>query len=100
MNIAGLIVSIMIETGLSVANTESKSYQATEYTVTQVLSTRSMFLIELGHQKYICKSLTPCFGLYNGEKALFTKNPEFYGGNKIYYMSNSECRISSCERIF
>lgn len=100
MNIAGLVFSLVINASLNIAKTEAKSLEASEYTVSQVLSTRSMFLIELEYQKYICKSLTPCFGLYKGEKVLFTKNPEFYNGNKVYYMNDSECRISSCERVF
>ena len=100
MNISILIFSIAFGNAINIANVEAKSLEASEYTVSQVFSTRNIFLIEMGHQNYVCKSLTPCFGLYKGERVLFTVNPESYHGNKISYMNDSECRISYCERVF
>jgi len=96
----GLLAAVLVSNIVDSAKTEMKNSEITEYSVSQVISHRDMYVIQNETQKYLCRSLTPCFGLYKGEMVLFTKNPVSYNGDKAYYMDHSECRIESCERVF
>lgn len=100
MNISALLFTLLLNKSMDTAKTEIKETQMVEYSVSQVISHRELFTIDSDNHRFVCKSLTPCFGLYKGETAIFTKNPESYNGDRIFYMDNSECRIDYCERIF
>lgn len=95
-----LMFTTLLNAGTEKAKAVADTSVAQEYKVTQVIEHRQMFLVQKSTSKYLCRSLTPCFGLYTGEIVLFTKNPVSYNGQKIYYMDNAECRIDNCEPIF
>ncbi len=95
-----LMLTTLLNAGTEKVKTVADTSEAQEYKVTQVIEHRQMFLVQKSASKYLCRSLTPCFGLYAGEIVLFSKNPESYNGQKVYYMDNAECRINNCEPIF
>jgi hypothetical protein len=99
-NLINIMLTTLLNFGASTMDTAINNSEAKEYSVTQVIEHREIFLVQSGREKYLCRAMTPCFGLYKGEQVLFSKNPEWYNGQKVYYMDNSECRVDSCERVF